>query len=232
MHHERINSLARICGARRYLEVGVFRGETFFNVNVDFKVAVDPSFPFDASAHETDRTRFHEVGSDAFFRSAPYEPFDLIFLDGLHTFEQTLRDFLNSIAFAHDRTIWLFDDTVPNDNFSALPDQERCYRLRRSLGNGDGAWMGDVFKVVHFIRSMMKIYHFRTFGGHGQTVVWRDPRHYDERFGTPLAEIGRMPYEDFIETYGAMMNLADDEQIYATIERFIADADGGLRTSP
>ncbi|MER2264568.1 class I SAM-dependent methyltransferase [Methylobacterium oxalidis] len=224
MHHERINRLARICGARRYLEVGVFHGHTFFNVDVDFKVAVDPTFQFDPAAHQNDRTRFHPVGSDDFFRSARYEPFDLIYLDGLHTFEQTLRDFLNSLAFAHDRTIWLFDDTVPNDNFSALPDQERCYRLRRALGNGDWAWMGDVFKVVYFIRSMMKFYHFRTFGGHGQTVVWRDPKQYDEREATPLARIGEMPYEDFVETYVATMNFAEDEQIYATLERYAAGA--------
>ncbi|WP_132252392.1 class I SAM-dependent methyltransferase [Methylobacterium segetis] len=222
MHYERINRLARIANAKRYLEIGVFNGSTFSGVDVDFRVGVDPTFHFDYAALANDRTHFHPLPSDEFFRTARYEPFDLIFLDGLHTYEQTLRDFISSLAFAHDRTIWLIDDTVPNDSFSALPDQERCYRLRRSIGNGDWSWMGDVFKVVYFIRTMMKFYHFRTFGGHGQTVVWRDPRIVENFVGTPVAEIGTMSYEDFIETHRETMNLVEDENIFADVQSFIS----------
>ena len=148
MRAERINTIARLCKAKRYLEIGVSEGATFFEVQIPQKVAVDPCFMFDVAAKTDRKTSFFQVPSDTFFRTTRPEPFDIIYLDGLHTYEQTLRDFMSSLACAHDRTIWILDDTVPNDNFSALPDQDRCYRLRRELGNGDWAWMGDVFKVV------------------------------------------------------------------------------------
>ncbi|NEP71306.1 MAG: class I SAM-dependent methyltransferase [Okeania sp. SIO2G4] len=50
---------------------------------------------------------FLEVSSDEFFRSyaKEFESFDLIYLDGLHTFEQTFRDFCAFLAVAHSKTI-------------------------------------------------------------------------------------------------------------------------------
>jgi hypothetical protein len=131
MRSERLNHIARLSGAASYLEIGVFDGATFFEVDLKYKVAVDPNFLFDFASRENETTKFPQLTSDRFFENCAQGQFDLIYLDGLHTFDQTLRDFLNSLQFAHDKTIWLIDDTVPNDNFAALPDQERCYRLRR-----------------------------------------------------------------------------------------------------
>ena len=38
---------------------------------------------------------------------------DLVYLDGLHTFEQTYRDLCNTLMHAHPATVILVDDTVP-----------------------------------------------------------------------------------------------------------------------
>jgi hypothetical protein len=222
MRSARINTISRLVSAKKYLEIGVFQGETFFDVDIDYKVAVDPQFQFDFKKKENAKTRFHQRTSDEFFRLAHSEPFDVIYLDGLHTFEQTLRDFLSSLSFSHDKTIWVIDDTTPNDNFAALPDQERCYRLRRLQNNGDWAWMGDVFKTVYFIKNVMKFYSFRTFTGHGQTVVWKDISRYGEGNSIPVGMIGAMTYEDFCETHQSMMNVAPDDKIYADIKEFFS----------
>lgn len=220
MRPARINRIANIFGAKTYLEIGVFDGATFFDVSVPHKVAVDPNFLFDYRAKANRHTVFHPVASDEFFRTAAPQKFDIIYLDGLHTFEQTLRDFINSCSFSHARTIWLIDDTTPNDNFSALADQERCYRLRRMLNNPDWAWMGDVFKTVYFIRNAMPFYNFRTFTGHGQTVVWRDDAVYNQRESIPLEKVGAMTYEDFVETHQSMLNFAPDESIFEDLTKF------------
>ena len=86
----------------RYLEVGVYSAETFGAVRAAEKVAVDPAFRFDigAAAAADPTARFHPVPSDDYFlrRLAPGEVFDVVFLDGLHTFEQTLRDLMNTLA--------------------------------------------------------------------------------------------------------------------------------------
>jgi hypothetical protein len=223
MRSDRINRIARLSDARNYLEIGVFDGATFFDVDIKYKVAVDPNFLFDFAFKQNSTTKFYPVTSDVFFQTCPPQEFDIIYLDGLHTFEQTLRDFMNSLHFAHEKTIWLIDDTVPNDNFAALPDQERCYRLRRMQGNGDWSWMGDVFKVIYFIRAVMRFYSVRTFTGHGQTVVWKDMTACNETIALPLERVGPMTYEDFCETYHEAMNVMDDERIYAYLQSFLSN---------
>ena len=70
---------------------------------------------------------YHPITSDQYRMPllGDERPFDLIFLDGLHTYSQTLRDFRASQALAHSRTVWLIDDTVPSDPIAADPDLQR-----------------------------------------------------------------------------------------------------------
>ncbi len=170
---ERVNQLIRISGSKRYLEVGVAFGDTFFDVDAPYKAAVDPNFQFDFGSKANAATCFYPLTSDIFFEQYNGEPFDMIYLDGLHTYDQTTRDFFNSFRVAHAKTIWLFDDTVPNDAHSALPNQGDCYHRRAMEGNPDASWMGDVYKTVLLIARLLPFFSYKTFEGHGQTVVWR-----------------------------------------------------------
>jgi hypothetical protein len=74
--------------------------------------------------------------------------FDAIFIDGLHTFEQSYRDFIHSLRYAHDKIVWIIDDTVPNDPYSALPDFTQCAEYRILAGIFSGSWHGDVYKTA------------------------------------------------------------------------------------
>ena len=215
----RINRIARLIGARRYLEVGVCRGTTFFAVDVAEKVAVDPVFQFDHRATGTATSTFHQTTSDDFFAGSSSGRFDLIYLDGLHTFEQCLRDFLNSLRFAHAHTVWIIDDTVPNDQYAALPDERECFRFRHATGNMDWSWMGDVYKVVFFIGSLMKDFEFYTFAGHGQTVLWRPPSSPASRTSIPLEEITGLSWNGMLE-HMSKMRPASDEEIFAAVSAF------------
>jgi predicted O-methyltransferase YrrM len=95
---KRLNRLAAALGARSYLEIGVMTGGTFERVQVAERTAVDPAFQFDISGHADDATIFAEMTSDEFFSGLPAaKSYDLIFIDGLHTFEQAYRDLCNSI---------------------------------------------------------------------------------------------------------------------------------------
>src|SRR4051812_7282923 len=106
---ERLNALAKIISASTYLEIGVAKGETFTRVDVPYKVGVDPKFRFNTSECSDENVIFYEVTSDLFFSELASEhgPFDLIFLDGLHTFKQTFQDFCASIRYSHANTVWL-----------------------------------------------------------------------------------------------------------------------------
>ena len=77
---------------------------TFNAIQASRKVAVDPRFRFkvaEARSGDAPEAEFHEVPSDEYFGriADPDERFHVIFLDGLHTLEQTLRDFTNALEF-------------------------------------------------------------------------------------------------------------------------------------
>ena len=225
----RINALAQHIGAKLYLEIGVLNGATFFAVTIPIKVAVDPNFLFDPKEHETSGTHFFPMPSDDFFKSlatgAPeaipltkgtpggHPAFDIIFIDGLHTFEQSFRDFENSIAYAHENTLWLLDDTVPSDPYSALPDQQKARIFRKSAGLAGGLWHGDVFKTVLAIHDRYLEFSYCTLMERNpQTVVWRHPRGAGKR--TPvfssLEEIAGLDYFAMLEHAALLMPTRSD----------------------
>jgi hypothetical protein len=176
----RLNHLASALGCRSYLEIGVFEGETFLHVDVASRTGVDPLFRFDwRSQHNKEGRQFHECTSDEFFHNLdPSIRYDLIFVDGLHTFEQTYRDILHALRHSHAGTVIAIDDTIPCDVYSTCRDQEECYDLRwRCTASEDRRWHGDTYKVVPLIAAFNNDLRLITLidGGNPWTLIWRPP---------------------------------------------------------
>jgi hypothetical protein len=191
----RINELARQMGASTYLEIGVAKGQTFFDVAIPDKTAVDPNFRFDWRAHQTERVRFHQEPSDAYFKKCQ-EKFDIVFLDGHHVFEQTFRDCCNALIVTHDKSVIIIDDTVPNDIYSAWPDAQEATKMRQKAGGKSKSWHGDVFKIVYAIHDFFLMLSYCTINtdGNPQTFVWRERREdFRPRFNS-LETISRMTW--------------------------------------
>ncbi|HTT83085.1 MAG TPA: class I SAM-dependent methyltransferase [Rhizomicrobium sp.] len=224
----RINRLAAIVGARSYLEIGVRRGGTFFHVQIAEKVAVDPKFQFDVGQRPPNE-RFFAMTSDEWFQQhSAGTTFDIIFIDGLHTFDQTLRDFCNSLFVSHPRTLWLIDDTMPSDMYAAWPDQVQAARTRRvDLGNHpewprSRAWQGDVFKVVFALHDFFPHISYRTLmSGKPQTLAWRQPRDRFEPVLNSMEAIARMSYFHF-RFNEHILRKVQDEPAFDEITRSLA----------
>ncbi|HWT09890.1 MAG TPA: class I SAM-dependent methyltransferase [Roseomonas sp.] len=172
----RINALAHRLGARRYLEIGVNAGQTFRDVEIAERVGVDPDFRFDTAELADATTRLHAMESDTWFASVGgASPFDIAFIDGLHVFEQVVRDLTNTLARTGWRSAILIDDTVPVDVFSSLPSHRDAIRFRRQSGGANAQWHGDVFKIIFLIHDFFPFLDYRTIVGSGnpQTLVWR-----------------------------------------------------------
>ncbi|MDJ0515293.1 MAG: glycosyltransferase 61 family protein [Trichodesmium sp. MO_231.B1] len=216
---DRLNKLASINQSSRYLEIGVSKGITFNAVNVTNKVAVDPQFRLNKNKYATEKVVFLEVSSDEFFRSyaEQFKPFDLIYLDGLHTFAQIFRDFCATLAYGHSKTIWLIDDTCPGSYAQAQVSLQCCRQIQKFSGEKDGSWMGDVFKIVAAIHDFFPQYSFATFPDHGQTVVWNHPRTDFEPKWNSLETISRLEYSDFIELQSTLFKRESYENIFARI---------------
>jgi len=173
----RLNILIRELRLRSYLEIGVLDGETFANVNARRRCGVDPTALFDPVLLPRGAT-FAVTTSDAFFATIRHgKRFDVAFIDGLHTVDQTYRDVINT--FSHMRNgVILIDDTVPSDEYSAIPDRESSFLARDAAGLDGRPWHGDVWRVVTLLDRHHRELEWRTIidEGNPQTLVWRRRR--------------------------------------------------------
>jgi hypothetical protein len=195
----RINALIRGLGARSYLEIGVFEGETFANVKSPRRYGVDPEPVFDVNLLPR-RSKFAVVTSDEFFASVRRSrKFDVAFIDGLHTFEQTYRDVINTLSHVRRGAV-LIDDTVPSDEYSAIPDQEESYRARDEAGLEGRPWHGDVWRVVTLLDRHDHDVEWRTIvdGGNPQTLLWRRSRasNVTSASSAEIAQVNDVAYAD------------------------------------
>lgn len=162
----------------RYLEIGVWYGGTFEAVKIPQRVAVDPQPRFSRAALPRGITVRAQTSDDFFREESPSEKFDIVFLDGLHTYEQTYRDLINSLGCTHAGSVLLMDDVVPSDRMSALRDVEECYAERERVGSPDRRWHGDVFRVILIVRDHHPELKYRTIvqdADNEQAVIWMDP---------------------------------------------------------
>lgn len=187
----------------KYLEVGVASGATFKRVAAAHKVAVDPRFKFDfeAEAKVSDNCLFHQTTSDAYFAEfvEPNARFDVVFLDGLHTFEQTLRDLINTLSYVHEKSVILIDDVAPNSYLSAVSDLKKHFEIRKATRAPSAQWMGDVYKLVFFIEEFLQQFTFATVADlHGVLAMWRKSRSAATLPHRGVAGISGLDYGDFV----------------------------------
>lgn len=221
---QRINSIANITGSESYLEIGVWKGETFAAVNMKGKHGVDPAPLFDYAGIIGDRDSFSAKESDQFFvGNPPIDSFDIIFIDGLHTFEQAYRDFTNSICYSHKKTIWLIDDIYPSDYFSSLNSAADCFSSRNELGIEVQSWHGDVYKLGFLIHDFYPLFDFRLIVGNGnpQLIAIFNPRKNFKPKWNSLEQISRLSYSHFLLNKTILNECNDDEAL-----AFIAEAQG------
>ena len=202
-----MQGLLNLHSSPRYLEIGVYEGHTLRALAAAQKVAVDPHFSFDlVEARSADpSSTFHEVTSDEYFGrvAAANAEFEVIFLDGLHTFEQTLRDLISALSLLAPGGAIVIDDITPSSHLAALRDERRFQALRQILDVKRGAWMGDVYRLVYFIDSFCQQMTYRTVGEtEAQLVLWKQAR--ESVVERDMGAIARMTYDDMLferETY-------------------------------
>lgn len=122
-----------------YLEIGVRNGASL-SLARGSAIGVDP---FPHITHALPPAAIIDARtSDEFFKASPPGlVVDLAFIDGLHLFEQALRDFMHVERIARPGAALLVDDVCPNH-----PAQAR--RMRKTQ-----AWTGDVWKLSTILRA-------------------------------------------------------------------------------
>ncbi len=137
-----INLAIKSISASTYLEIGVRDGYTFRSIRCKNKFAVDVERSQEFIRLGKGESFFHKESDRFFLEDAPelfgQDKIDVVFIDGLHEFRQSLRDFLNAEFYLARRGLIFLHDCNPATR-----------EITTMRGGGD--WSGDVWKVVHFL---------------------------------------------------------------------------------
>jgi len=126
---------------KTYLEVGVDEGISLKRVNSNTQViGIDPEPRINSVL--PNNIRIFAAKSDDFFNDNNVsdlfggKSIDLAFIDGLHRFDEALKDFINIEKYSDEKTVVLVHDCIPLNK--ATSTRERSTKF----------WSGDVWKLV------------------------------------------------------------------------------------
>ena len=185
---ELINKIIKINNYSSYLEIGCFNNECFSKIDINHKIGVDP-----LKGGTIKKT------SDDFFQ-VNVEKFDIIFIDGLHEYEQIKRDIINSIKFLNKGGTIMCHDSLPEE----YSEQTVPYSL--------GVWVGDVWKAIVEFRTLKDLDTCVCDIDHGVSIIKK--RTNENLLDLNILNYKKLDYRYYFKNYSNIMNLKDfDESI-------------------
>ena len=151
--------------AKTYLEIGVLAGDAFLRIKIKNKWAVDPHFiieplkkiryyfknPFNIFS------KYFSMDSDTFFDKKDALlagcGVDVAFIDGLHTFSQSLKDVENTLKYLNKNGVIVLHDCNPLSEAAATPARSISEIQKITPPGFTGIWNGDVWKTVAYLRA-------------------------------------------------------------------------------
>ncbi|WP_158273253.1 glycosyltransferase [Limnohabitans sp. WS1] len=138
-----LHALQQRFGYRAYLEIGTDTDEVFSQMTgLDLKVGVDPNSGGN-----------YRMTSDAYFEQnrrlpeASRSRFDLIFIDGLHEYQQVLRDVDNALECLLPGGTIVLHDCMPSAQLQQQVPRPKPHSF----------WTGDVWKAIFDLRARPEV---------------------------------------------------------------------------
>ena len=170
-----------------YLEIGCFKDETFNQINIKKKIGVDP-----VSGGNLRMT------SDQFFIDNK-EKFDLIFIDGLHVYEQVIKDIFNSIKVLKENGIILVHDCLPRKLWYQTPTRM------------SDTWNGDVWKAIVECRTLENIDTYTCLADEGIGVI--KVQKNNNLLNLNLSNFKNLKYKEYYTNRESLMNIISVEKL-------------------
>ena len=174
-----------------YLEIGCASNSLFDSVPVADKTGVDPK-----NGGNIRKT------SDDFF-TLNNKSFDVIFIDGLHTYEQSLKDIQNSLTFLKENGFILVHDCFPRTYFDqAVPRAQR-------------KWNGDVWKAILEIRTLEYVDTYVGAFDNGIGLILKRKNRNKLQLDSKVFK--RIKYQEYYENYKRYLNLVNKDEFFKII---------------
>ena len=189
-HPSRIDIIQKIISNQKYksyLEIGCDNDENFSRIFIDKKVGVDPF-----------KGGTLRMTSDEFFKKNK-NFFDIIFLDGLHTYEQTIKDINNSLRFINESGVILVHDCLPKKIWNQVVP--RLY----------GHWNGDVWKAIVQSRTYEYADTYTCKADHGLGIIFK--RNNKNLLKLNNINFKNLKFSDYYNYHNEYMNLIDSDEL-------------------
>ena len=174
-----------------YLEIGCDKDQSFSRIKINKKVGVDPISG--GTIRDT---------SDNFFIKNK-DKFDIIFIDGLHHYEQVIKDIYNSLDILNDNGHILIHDCLPRTiAHQAIP------RYR-------GSWNGDVWKSIVELRTKSNLEVFTCEIDFGVGVIRK--KNNTNPLDIKINDFKKLKFKDYYHNNKVFMNVISYDQILKII---------------
>jgi predicted O-methyltransferase YrrM len=172
---------------KNYLEIGCDQDQLFSKIKIEKKIGVDPASG--GTIRET---------SDNFFKKNNVK-FDIIFIDGLHKYDQVKKDINNSLLFLNNNGVIFLHDCMPRSfMYQAIP------RSR-------SAWNGDVWKNIVESRTKLEIDTYVIHADQGIGMILNRPNRKLLELDTN--NFKKLKYKDFFYNYKEYLNVVYYEDL-------------------
>ena len=183
-----IKKIIKIKNFSSYLEIGCDNNQVFSQIAINDKVGVDP----------VSGGNFRGTSDLFFFNNV--KKFDLIFIDGLHEYDQVCRDISNSLRCLNSNGIILVHDTLP----SSLHQQ--------AVPRYKNTWNGDVWKSIVSFRIRPDVDIVTCLIDHGVSIIQKKKNNNILNLNV-INFKNKLKFKDFYNNYSSYMRIMNFDEV-------------------
>ena len=172
---------------KTYLEIGCFQDELFSKIRIEKKIGIDPVSG--GTIRDT---------SDNFFKNNNMK-FDIIFIDGLHEYQQVKKDITNSLLFLNDYGVVFLHDCMPT-RF-----------IHQATPRATNVWNGDVWKNIVESRTKSEIDTYVVYADHGVGMILKRPN--KKILKLSINNFKKLKFRDYFYNYKEYLNIVYKEDL-------------------
>jgi len=172
---------------KKYLEIGCDNDYVFSKIKIDDKIGIDP-----VSGGNIRKT------SDDFFLFND-KKFDIIFIDGLHQYDQVKKDIENSLKFLNSGGVIILHDCLPSSYF------------QQAIPRSQFKWTGDIWKAIVEMRTKEYLDTYTCYADMGLGIIFNRPN--INMLKTDIKNFKKLKFKNFYHNYKIYMNIIDHNDI-------------------